>query len=152
PARDRRPGLSSAQAGRERSLSQVSVVDADLWQESAERRDHRQLALCDCGVADAVGRERTDAAADGRSGREHAQRRCCKCNRDGFDGNPTQQRSTAYWETLMRVTILPADNVIFIDGKGKALNCMTLRSKQISFVRWHGSRGEIRYADGGERT
>jgi hypothetical protein len=52
----------------------------------------------------------------------------------------------------MRVTILPADNVIFIDGKGKALNCMTLRSKQISFVRWHGSRGEIRYADGGERT
>jgi len=48
----------------------------------------------------------------------------------------------------MEVQIIAASNVIMIDGKGKKLNCESLRSKQIAFVNWYGERGEIKYASG----
>lgn len=51
----------------------------------------------------------------------------------------------------MRVTILPGDNVIFIDGRGKALNCESLRQRQISSINWSDHKGEIKYSNGASR-
>jgi hypothetical protein len=51
----------------------------------------------------------------------------------------------------MQVTILANENVIFIDGKGKALNCEGLRGKGVSTVYWYGKRGDIVSGGGGVR-
>jgi hypothetical protein len=45
----------------------------------------------------------------------------------------------------MRVLIVVAQNTIIIDGRGMALDCTSLRSKQISALRWYGDHGEIEY-------
>jgi hypothetical protein len=50
----------------------------------------------------------------------------------------------------MRVSILVSENVIVIDGKGKALDCAGLRGRNISHVRWDGKRGDITYVGGGK--
>jgi hypothetical protein len=48
----------------------------------------------------------------------------------------------------MRVTIHTAENVIYIDGKGKALNCEGLRGRQIASVWWDGKHGTIKFVNG----
>jgi len=45
----------------------------------------------------------------------------------------------------MHVVIRVPENMIYIDGKGRALNCSGLRSRQIATIRWDGKRGEIEY-------
>ena len=52
----------------------------------------------------------------------------------------------------MRVTILPAENVIFIDGQGKALNGEFLNQRQVSIINWYDHHGEIKYVNGTSRT
>jgi hypothetical protein len=51
----------------------------------------------------------------------------------------------------MRVMVLADENVIFIDGKGKYLDCTPLRGRQVSQIDWYGDRGEVEFASGARR-
>lgn len=45
----------------------------------------------------------------------------------------------------MRLTIIPSDNVVFVDGKALTVDCSSL-DKTIHAVQWDGTSGEVEYA------
>jgi hypothetical protein len=45
----------------------------------------------------------------------------------------------------MRVSIHTADNIIVIDGKTLAVDCRTLRSREVAALQWYGQMGEVEF-------
>ena len=47
----------------------------------------------------------------------------------------------------MRVSIITADNSIFVDGKPRQVNCGQLVLDRIRALQWYGSEGELEYVN-----